>query len=108
VNRADQIALVGAVVIFAMSGLFALTALHVPQFRRYGREALLCAAAWTFIVALMRVFSLAGKVSTDTVRSTNTVAAVVAVVILTEIAWVRRAEQKNGEKPAATPPRPYR
>ena len=95
-SRADQIALVGAVVIFGMSGLFALTAFHAPQFRRYGREALLCAAAWTFVVALMRVLSLGGLVNTDTVRSTNTVSAIVAIVILTEIAWLRRVAQKNG------------
>ena len=97
-SRADLIALVGAVVIFAMSGLFALIAFHARRFQRYGREALLCAAAWTYVVALMRCFSLAEWVSTDTVRSTNTVSAIVAVVILTEIAWLRRVEQKNGVK----------
>ena len=95
-SRADLTALVGSVVIFGMSGLFALTAFHTHRFQRYGREALLCAAAWTFVVALMRCFSLAEWVSTDTVRSTNTVSAIVAVVILSEIAWLRRVEQKNG------------
>ena len=95
-SRADLTALVGAVVIFAMSGLLAWVAVHAHRFRRYGREALLCAAAWTFVVALMRCLSLGGLVSTDTVRSTNTVSAIVAVVILSEIAWLRRVEQKNG------------
>ena len=95
-SRADQIALVGAVVIFGMSGLFAWVAFYVHRFQRYGREALFCAAAWTFVVALMRVLSLAEWVSTDTVRSTNTVSAIVALVILTEIAWLRRVEHKNG------------
>ena len=97
-SRADLTALVGAVVIFGMSGLLAWVAVHARRFQRYGREALLCAAAWTFVVALMRCFSLAEWVSTDTVRSTNTVSAIVAVVILSEIAWLRRVEQKNGVK----------
>ena len=95
-SRADLTALVGAVVIFAMSGLFALIAFHARRFQRYGREALLCAAAWTFVVAVMRLLSLGGLVNTDTVRSTNTVSAIVAIVILSEIAWLRRVAQKNG------------
>ena len=85
-----------AIAIFYVSGLLAWVAVHARRFQRYGREALLCAAAWTFVVALMRCFSLAGWVSTDTVRSTNTVSAIVALVILTEIAWLRRVEHKNG------------
>ena len=97
-SRTGLTALVGAVVIFGMSGLFALVAFYAHRFQRYGREALFCAAAWTFIVALTRVLSLADLVSTDTVRSTNTVSAVVALVILGEIAWVRRVAQKNGVK----------
>ena len=97
-SRADLTALVGDVVIFGMSGLLAWVAYHARRFQRYGREALFCAAAWTFVVALMRSLSLGGLVNTDTVRSTNTVAAIVAIVILTEIAWVRRVAQKNGVK----------
>ena len=97
-SRADLTALVGDVVIFGMSGLLAWVAVHAHRFQRYGREALLCAAAWTFVVAVMRLLSLGGLVNTDTVRSTNTVAAIVAIVILTEIAWVRRVAQKNGVK----------
>ena len=103
-TRADQIALVGAVVIFGMSGLFALTAFHTHRFQRYGREALLCAAAWTFVVALMRGLSLGGVVDTGTVRSTNTVSALAALLILWQIAWARRAEARNGPPPATTPP----
>ena len=96
-SRADLTALVGSVVIFTMSGLFAWTAYHAHRFQRYGREALLCAAAWTFVVALMRCLSLAGVVNTDTVRSTNTVSAIVSLVILAEIAWLRRVEQNNSK-----------
>jgi len=97
-NRADLTALVGSIAIFGLSALFLIIALHARRFQRYGREALGCAAAWTFIVALFRCLNVTDIISTDTFRSINTVSAIVFLVILGQIAWLRRVEHNNGKR----------
>lgn len=95
-NKVDTLNLIGTAALFAFAALLGWVALHSHRFGRYGREALMLAAAWIGVVGLMRILSLASLVSTDTVRSTNTLFAIVCITILGEIIWLRRVEKKNG------------
>src|SRR3990167_589514 len=97
-SKADLVALIGSVAIFGLSALFLTIAFHGRRFQRYGREALGCAAAWTFVVAFMRILSLVELVDTNAVRSVNTLSAVVFLLILSQIAWLRRIENNNGKR----------
>ena len=95
---ADLLGLVGSVALFAFAFLLAWIARRSHRFNRYGQEALACAAAWVFVVAITRCLSIADVIGTTLVRSANTLAAIVFLTILAELVWLRRVETTNGRR----------
>lgn len=69
-------------------GILFWIALSAKRVDRYGREALAGGGLFMVVVALMRAVSLAGWVDIPTVRALNSMAAMVALVIIAQAGWL--------------------
>ena len=65
---------------------------HSQTYIRYGREALLCSAAYVISVAALRALATSGNITSETARAINGVTAACALAILLQIFLLRRKE----------------
>ena len=68
------------------------------RFSRYGREALYCAAAFSFAACFARMAALLGLFTQENARIVNGLLAVAFVAILAQIVWLHRVENGNAPR----------
>ena len=93
---------VGAAATFAFAFILVIISRHARLYRRYGTEALLCAAMFAAVSAGLRVLSIHHTIDPETARALTGLTSACALAILAQIALLRRKDQRvNGDAPTA-------
>jgi uncharacterized membrane protein YhaH (DUF805 family) len=85
---------IGTLAFLLLAFAFVNIALHASRYHRYGREALLCAAAFLLSAAVLRSLSAYHLIEPETARSVNGIAAFGCLAILAQLVILRRKDQR--------------
>lgn len=69
-------------------------ATHSRHYHRLGKEALLCASAYLFVQAGIRLLSTNGYMEPGNARAITGIAAFCCLAIIGQLAWLRRKDHR--------------
>lgn len=92
-TNSDWVQLIGTAAIVLLAAVFVWIANDTGRFSRYGREALLAAAAYLLTAAAVRILALTGYLTQVQARELNGIFAWVFLIIGAETLLLQRVER---------------